>query len=224
MRKILIIATIVLAFVIALLFIFNSAKRVTPTTEKNTIAPTTVSFETFNREEIINAGQSLAPYETENFRFDYSPEVDKMVVTEKTQEGYQEYVGWISDNGLNELASNPEVVLFEDQFSTGSDTNSSASLPSTGGVDKSKTATTPDLGPLIEVMNVFVNFGQGLENIQTTPGPSPASGQPTEGNLRRLVINPPGWFTMPSVTVMAKYLSPLAALCASPDAVRLLSP
>ena len=29
-------------------------------------------------------------------------------------------------------------------------------------------------------MNIFVNFGQGLENIQTTPGPSPASGQPTE--------------------------------------------
>lgn len=185
MRKILIIATVVLFFILALIFTLNSLKKPPSQTEPTTIVPTTVPFETFNKVEVINAAQTIAPFETENFRFDYSPSLDKMVVTEKTNDGYQEYVGWISENGLPELVGNPELVAFEDettdQLSTGS-TNSSVGLSSSSNGSLSSGVEKQDFDPLIEFLNIFLNFGQGLENIQITPNPSNPT-QPTQPTL-----------------------------------------
>lgn len=196
MKKAIIIAVAILVFIIALLFIFNSLmRRGSPAVNEASITPTSVPFETFDRVGIMSAARSLAPYESETFRYDYSPTLDKMTVQEKTTQGGDEFNQWIVDQGLTELVGNPELVVFDDQLSTGSTTNSSSSNGSF-----SKGGKKPESDPLDELFRSLFEIGLGLttsasgEPIVTptpqsnnlTPPPQsnnpPSSGNPQSGS------------------------------------------
>ena len=181
MNRILIIATAILVFILALLFIFNSIlRRGSTAVNEALITPTSVPFETFNRKDVITAARSLAPYESETFRYDYSPTLDKMAVQEKTPQGEKEFNQWIIDQGLSELVGNPELVAFDDQASTGTSANSSSSNGSfSSELGKQKS------DPLDELLRSLLAIGLGLTTPATgepTVTPAPQNNQQSSGN------------------------------------------
>ncbi|MFH0979825.1 MAG: hypothetical protein V1803_02680 [Candidatus Roizmanbacteria bacterium] len=176
MRKTIIIAIGVLFFLLIVLIIIS---RVKTSQQSNQIGPTPTAFLLDNQspeinnqqnQRIINNAMPKTPYEDNNFRFDYSTSLNQLVVQEKTPQAKEKFSEWAVQNGLSELAGNPELVVFQNQ-TTGNNqssitNNKSSSLA--GG-------QSPDFNPLIEFINIFLNFGQTTGTTQLTPFPSPSS-------------------------------------------------
>lgn len=188
--------------------------NLTPTTFPLDYQPSETKNQQSQR--IINNALPKTPYENNDFRFDYSSSINQLVVKEKTPFAREKFNEWATGNGLSELAANPELVVFQsqttnngqspitDNFTTPTSANdnqspvtnnqspSSTSQPSSlspttnnltaGGQDQSSS-----LNPLIELLNIFLNFGRNNGTTQSTPVPTSGPGFPSPSSI----INPP---------------------------------
>jgi hypothetical protein len=82
---------------------------------------------------------TIAPVETADFKLQYSPSLNKVVVEKKTAQADEQFVNWASENQKTELVTNPDLTLMVDQGKNPADYN-----------------------PLIRFLNIFLNFGQGM--------------------------------------------------------------
>lgn len=176
MKKILIIATAILLFILIMISVLTSFMKKGGPGTTATPTPTTVPINSVpnnatptNNPVLLEVAKSLAPHETESFRYDYSPELNKMVVTEKIANGSDEFIQWIAENGLSEVANNPEIVVYETRGSinTGGPNSTPAPTANPNSVDFFKNSQT-----VINFMNIFLNFGQGVEQPEVTPSPN----------------------------------------------------
>jgi hypothetical protein len=187
MKKILVIATAILVFILLLIFALNSLSKKQNVPEETLITPTTAPFNSIGNSvveneaitpieivpEVVDIAKSISPYETETFLYEYYPQLDKIVVTEKTPEGQVDYEQWIVENGLPELAIPNELVVFE-------------KVDGTGPINE----FNDGYNPMVEFLNVFFKFGQGSP-VLTTPTPSPVQSQPSSNNNRPNNPTPP---------------------------------
>ncbi|HEX7543004.1 MAG TPA: hypothetical protein VF385_02905, partial [Patescibacteria group bacterium] len=107
---------------------------------------------------------TIPPVETSDFKLQYSPELNKIVVEKKTPQAEQKFTEWANQNNYSQLISNPDLVFIINKGQGPSDFN-----------------------PLIEFLNIFMNFGQGVGSstqnssptisppISTTPSTTPSS-------------------------------------------------
>ena len=112
MRKQIIIASIILFFVLLIVVLISRPKKPQENTLQ-TVTPTTVPIDIQLNEQEVNKALPYTPYEDENFSFDYSPEFDKLIVKEKTPQAKEKFEEWATANGLDNLVSNPEAVVFQ---------------------------------------------------------------------------------------------------------------
>jgi len=169
MKKIIIIASIILIFII-IVFSLILRKKSATNTQKNFPFPTSILNQgsTNNQpssntdsQTVNNINQNLSnlsnlsnrsnsqidistitPVETEDFKLQYSFKLNKIVVEKKTSQAEQKFIEWANQNNYPQLINNPDLVSVVDQGQGPSDFN-----------------------PLIEFLNIFTNFGQGVGSL-----------------------------------------------------------
>ena len=163
---------IVGAFLILLVItsmLLSLRKKSTTNTQKNSPFPTgvpTSPSSTFQPQNPTSNFQNptsdfpidistIAPVETEDFKLQYSYQLNKIVVEKKTPQAEEQFINWASQNQLTQLIENPGSTLI---------------------VDLGK--NPDDLNPLLEFLNIFMNFGQGVAtsngNQQSTVNNQPS--------------------------------------------------
>ena len=178
MKKIIIIASVILICIIIILSLILRKKSATNTSSSSPF-PTSISLQESNRQnnqslpldseglpktENINQNSSdssinistIAPVETEDFKLQYSSKLNKIVVEKKTPQAEEQFVNWASQNQLTQLIENSELTLIVNSGQNPDDFN-----------------------PLLEFLNIFMNFGQGNQqstvNSQQLPSSTPDS-------------------------------------------------
>lgn len=183
MKKIIIIASIILIFII-ITFSLVLRKKSAINTSPNSPFPTGISLQESNQQnnrplssdskgllsksegltETKNINQNLpnlsnlssqsnsqidistiTPIETKDFKLQYSSKLNKIVVERKTPQAEEQFTNWASQNKLSQLIENPGSTLV---------------------VDLGK--NPDDFNPLLEFLNIFMNFGQGAESPSST--------------------------------------------------------
>lgn len=167
MKKIyLIIAGAFLILLVVISIFLSLGKKTATTTQTNTPFPTDVplpeSARQFGQEqtptgaknliqETVNSDDisTIPPVETKDFKLQYSPRLDKLVVEKKTANAEAEFEIWADQNELPMIVGDPNLVLMVDL------------------------GRNPDeVNILIEFLSLFVNLGRGVGspiNSQTTP-------------------------------------------------------
>lgn len=131
MKKILIIATAILVFLLIMIAAISSMMRRANNQGQNpTPTPTTAPFTSspINPQQptnpsittgalapvsagIIEEGRASTPFETDTFKFEYSEQNGGFVVTEKAEGGRADFEQWISEEkGLPELSTESQAV------------------------------------------------------------------------------------------------------------------
>lgn len=187
MKKILIIATAILVFILLLIFALSSMRKNQEVPKEIPITPTTVPFNTNIdnvvdnvaltpieiQPEVVEAAKSISPFETDSFTYEYYPQLEKIVVTEKVPEGQEDYEQWIVENGFPELAVSNDAVLIE-------------KFDGTGPINE----FNDGYNPMVEFLNIFFKFGQGSPTLTTpTPTPAPAQSSSSSGTSSNLSSN-----------------------------------
>lgn len=202
MKKIIIIASVILIFIIIIFSVILGRKSPVNTSSTSPF-PTSVPIQESNQQNnrpssetaIKNTGEnqgltdltsstdstdltgltslnlsSVAPVETEDFKLQYSFQLNKIVVEKKTPQAEEQFINWASQNQLTRLIENPGSTLI---------------------VDLGK--NPDDINPLLEFLNIFMNFGQGVgSSTQNLP-----TGQATPS----LISNPqPNLTPIPNVS------------------------
>lgn len=187
MKKILIIATAILVFILLLIFALNSMRRSQEVPNETQITPTTVPFNTKIdnvvdnvaltpieiQPEVVEAAKSISPFETDSFIYEYSPEVDRIIVTEKTLGGQTDFEQWITANGLPELAQPNNSVIYDSLIDN---------------------EMVKDPEPLLKFFDIFLNFGQSIFPVSApavtpTPAPAQSSSSSSSGSSSNLSSN-----------------------------------
>lgn len=145
-RIYLIVAGTFFILLIIISIILSLGKKSTTNTQKNSPFPTGIPRQESNQEnnqplsetENINIS-TVAPVETEDFKLQYSLQLNKIVVEKKTPQAEEQFINWASQNQLTQLIENPDLTLI---------------------VDLGK--NPDDFNPLLEFLNIFINFGQGV--------------------------------------------------------------
>ena len=104
---------------------------------------------------------TIAPVETEDFKLQYSYKLKKIIVEKKTPQAEEQFINWTKQNQLTPLVNNADLTLIVDQGKNPDDFN-----------------------PVIEFLNIFMNFGQGSE---TSTGET----NPSQTNSNSLTPTPP---------------------------------
>ncbi len=169
MKKIyLIIAGAFLVLLIIISILLFLGKKSGTITQKNSLFPTSIprqgSVNQQNNQPSLNTVSqtanggsidisTIAPVETTDFKLQYSPKLNKIVVEKKTPQAEQKFAEWTNQNNYPQLINNPDLVSIVNQGQGPSDFN-----------------------PLIEFLNIFMNFGQGVGSSTSN---SSASSSPT---------------------------------------------
>jgi len=193
MKKIIIIASVILVCIIIILSIILGRKSPANTSSTSPF-PTSISLQESNQQnnqpltEDINQNLSnlsnlsnqsnsqidistITPVETEDFKLQYSPKLNKIVVERKTSQADKKFQEWAYQYNLPQLVGNSNFVDI---------------------VEYGK--NPDDLNPLLEFLNIFMNFGQGVGtstgNQQSTinypPTLNPSSGIPPQNQSSNL--------------------------------------
>ncbi|MEK7597881.1 MAG: hypothetical protein AAB441_04520 [Patescibacteria group bacterium] len=98
----------------------------------------------------------IEPIETEDFKLQYSPKLNKVVIEKKTPQAEEQFLNWANQN-QTQLIEDPDLILIVDSGQNPDDFN-----------------------PLIDFLNIFMNFGQGSQQsnngtIEQSPSPSSLS-------------------------------------------------
>jgi hypothetical protein len=165
MKKIIIIASVILVCIIIILS-FILRKKSTTNNPLNSPFPTSIPGQESNKQidsNLSNLSNSsnlpidisiIEPVETEDFKLQYSLKQNKIIVEKKTLQAEEQFINWVSQNQLTQLIENPELTLIVDSGQNPDDFN-----------------------PLLEFLNIFMNFGQGPNN-QSSITSSPALPNP----------------------------------------------
>ncbi len=161
-RIYLIIAGAFLILLIITSMILSFGKKSTTNTQKNSLFPTSIPGQESNlpnnQSSTETAGSpqnslidisTISPVETEDFKLQYSPKLNKIVVEKKTPQAEEQFINWASQNELTQLIENPDLTLIVDQGKNPDDFN-----------------------PLLEFLNIFMNFGQGNETSSNNSSPT----------------------------------------------------
>lgn len=97
----------------------------------------------------------ITPVETEDFKLRYSTKLNKIVIEKKTSQAIEQFQIWARKNQMSQLIDNPSLTLIVDS------------------------GQNPDsFNPLIEFLNIFMNFSQGDQQYPVSLSlniPSPTS-------------------------------------------------
>lgn len=161
MKKIyLVIAGAFLILLIITSMLLSLGKKAPTTTQKSPPFPTSVPGQETNRQidpNLPNVSNSpiniseITPVETVDFKLQYSPRLNKIIVEKKTPQAEIQFTNWIKQNQLTQLINNPDLTLIVDQ---GKNPN--------------------DFNPVIEFLNIFMSMGQGSQQT-ISPSPNPGS-------------------------------------------------
>lgn len=124
MRKYLPVAVVVLLLLIGAVYVIQSrmSQRKAPPpssvptpTPFNTAgaSPPAVSRETVDR--AMNKLKAKAPVATDDFILEYSPNLNKVVVTRKTENADAAFEIWARDNGFSPLVNNVSTTIVSDK-------------------------------------------------------------------------------------------------------------
>lgn len=166
MRKIIIIAIAILLLILVILAALSMARRPQQQAPKVSPTPTTVPINTgvsdggSNNADLLNAAKALGPYESDSFKYGYSEEQNRMIVTEKTSLAGAEFKKWIAENGLAELAENTDLVIFVD---------ANGNIIKTLGTAAGYSHGEKQVQNFFDIFRSFSNFGKGLANISPVP-------------------------------------------------------
>ncbi len=152
MKKVIIIASAILFFILLLFLSLSKTKKSSINNQTQLLTPTLTQVNINNKpdQKVINNALLKTPYETEDFRFDYSSSLNQLVVTEKSPQAKEKFKEWASQNNLSELASNPESVVFQTTLNNQSSNNNSLNK------DQSSISNTTT-----QFLNIFFNLGKG---------------------------------------------------------------
>lgn len=168
MKKTIIIATVILFFVIIFVMVFSLNQKGQPSTAKNFPTPTLVEVDMTRKlniqdKELFDAAKSLAPYETESFKYYYSIEKDKLVVEYKTPAGEKDFNDWVNKNNINGLSNNSDLIIV---------TNNSfnSQIPSPSKNPENLLNTPSNVTPTPNTFNKLLEslFSLGLVNLTTS--------------------------------------------------------
>lgn len=207
MKKIIIIASIILIFII-IIFSLVLRKKSAINTSPNSPFPTGISLQESNQQnnrllpETENINQNLPnlsnlssqsnsqidistiiPIETKDFKLQYSSKLNKIVVERKTPQAEEQFTNWASQNQLTQLIENPGSTLV---------------------VDLGK--NPDDFNPLLEFLNIFMNFGQGVgSSTQNLPIDASVTPNPQSSNFTYFAqCNGYGNLSLPSGCTLCK--------------------
>jgi len=162
MKKIIIIASVILVCIIIILSIVLGRKSPVNTSSNSPFPTGIPSFpsSTFQPQDQTSNFQNptsdflidistITPVETEDFKLQYSPKLNKIVVERKTPQADEQFINWASQNQLTQLIENPELTLMVELGKNPDDAN-----------------------PLLEFLNIFMNFGQGASSTNNNQSPN----------------------------------------------------
>lgn len=161
MRKTIIIATGILVFILLILIIISNASRSKQQVEKNNLlTPTTVQVDSLrilneNEEKLLAQAQSLAPYETENFRYSFSEADNLISVEEKTPQGKADFNQWLVEKNIQGLIDN-NLIIYK--------TASSSSF---------EYYNDPNNNFILNFFNIFSSINENLRKGNGEPALSP---------------------------------------------------
>lgn len=172
MKKIIIIASGILIFILIILLALSRRGQSPNTKNTTSISPTNIEASQqknlINDKKLLDKARTLSPYETDSFKYSYSLNDNKIVVEEKSLQGKNDFQQWISENGLPELTKNQNIVTY-------SNLNPYTSEDSYSRGEKQAQA-------LFNIFGAFLNLGQGpTDNLNvptisvptSTPAPHP---------------------------------------------------
>lgn len=149
MKKIyIVIAGAFLILLIITSILLSLGKKSSTNTQKNSPFPTSVpsspSSISLSPNPLPNPTSTLVnistivPVETADFKLQYSPRLQKIIVEKKTLQAEEQFINWAKQNQLTPLINNQNQILIVDQGKNPDDFN-----------------------PVIDFLNIFINLGQG---------------------------------------------------------------
>ncbi len=137
--------------------LLSLGKKTTTNTQKDSPFPTSVPDQGSDK-QVKNTDQNnqnglnyspdisaITPVETQDFKLQFFPDLNKIVVEKKTPQAEQKFIEWANQNNYPQLIANPNKAV----------------LISPG--EKPSAAQ-----PLLDFLNIFVNYGQG-QGAMTAP-------------------------------------------------------
>ena len=146
MKKIYIIIGVGLIILLSLIIIIGLLAK-SKTTEKSQVIPTpTLTMVSVNNRttEITSDIRDILPVETADFSLAYSPSLKQIVVQEKTVDARQNFYDWAYQNSYPQLVEDKSLTNF--------------TKLANGGISEKKSGNEV----LMDFLNVFLNFGQGV--------------------------------------------------------------
>jgi hypothetical protein len=163
MKKIyIVIAGAFLILLIITSMLLSLQKKAVTNTQKNYPFPTGIpdrgtNGQPVNNPSITTDSTNFEPFETLDFKAAYVPELDKIVVEQKTPIAEQSFNQWVQDNKINQIIDNKNKILFT----------------------KEKIIPTPS-DSIHKLENTVINFFQLMDDLNNISkgSPSPSSNLP----------------------------------------------
>lgn len=168
MKKTIVIASVILLSLLLLIFLLTRPKNQSQTNKTQVVLPTTAasdfrvkkqsdqndSSQVDNLSDDPSINQTLRvinpfiPYEDDDFKIEYSSDVDKIVITEKTPKAAEKVSQWLQQKEISE-SINPEAFVLKD-------TNTNTYV-----------TPTPPIKVLADLFDIFLFTGQGTSQSNT---------------------------------------------------------
>ncbi len=119
MKKILLVLTTILFILFSLLILLtNLLKKKNLVVEKKRPLPTLTQQEIdFSRRKnsLVQQLKERLPYQTDDFNVEYSPLLDKFIITKKTPSADEKIDNWAKENNLSHLITNKDVFIVSEK-------------------------------------------------------------------------------------------------------------
>jgi len=194
MKKIyIVIAGALLILLVITLMLLSLQKKVATNTQKNYPFPTGIPDRGTNGQPVNNPpatggdqglkdltnlanSTNFEPFETLDFKVAYVPELDKIVVEQKTPIAEQSFNQWVEDNKINQIIDNKNKILFT----------------------KEKIIPTPS-DSIHKLENTVINFFQLIDDLNNisngsqqsiSPSPKEATKEETKEKIKKVTKQP----------------------------------
>jgi len=201
MKKIIVVSIFVLVFLLLLLALFQSLRMKKGVGTSDTASPTGIVTKTTRRSQgnimevspnpfKASEGKPLSatdqqkattlrertPYETKDFIIDYSPDLQKIVITKKTPGADVAISDWAKTNGFAPLLSNTDIVLITDktvpQIKSIMQASSPSSSSSSSSTASAKTEDEIRLEQQAKLVSAFLDIFLAPPPATGTPYPT----------------------------------------------------
>lgn len=200
-KKVTILAVILLASIVLTLTILNSRKTgkntgsvglpqsPAPEMQTGTLSEEVTDEITLEERSLLQTAQELAPYESIDFSYDFSIAETKMIVREKSPLAASRFYEWAGKNGIGDLARNARYISRLDPEGNELELGAGA-IPD------------EDVNPVLDIFNIFLKHqpkndpiptpgpgvtgpvaSPGLSPLPTSSGPFPTYSGPARGKV-----------------------------------------